>query len=111
MGKVIWGAPPPGASCPSRTARRSLVSAMKLAWECSRRAVALLALSAVPQAWSPPRALATMADRVDPTTGKLVLNMPPTINVLNMPPKITSRCYLDVSIGGEPVGRLDIDLY
>jgi cyclophilin family peptidyl-prolyl cis-trans isomerase len=48
---------------------------------------------------------------VDPETGKLVLLNPPTINVRDSPPRVTSRCYLDVSIGGVTAGRLEVDLY
>ena len=81
----------------------------------ARRAVAsaLVALSCTPPAFLQPRAAqaATTADRVDTVTGKLVLNQPPTIDVRTAPPLVTSRCFLDVSIGGERAGRLDIELY
>lgn len=76
----------------------------------SRRAVtsALVALSST--SWRPP-ALAATADRVDTETGKLVLNSPPSINLREAPAIVTSRCFMDVSIGGSPVGRLEIELY
>jgi cyclophilin family peptidyl-prolyl cis-trans isomerase len=62
---------------------------------------------------SPPPlpALAVMAERVDTETGKLVLNNPPTIDVISARPKVTSRCYLDISIGGLAAGRIEIELY
>ena len=63
-------------------------------------ATALLALS--PAVVQQRAALAVQAERVDPVTGKLVLTQPPTINIQETPPVITSRCFLDVSIGGTP---------
>ena len=76
----------------------------------TRRAATLLALSATSFPKPPAFAVST-ANRVDTETGKLVLNQPPTINVLETPPTITSRCFLDISISGAPAGRLDIELY
>ena len=72
-------------------------------------ATALLALS--PAVVQQRAALAVQAERVDPVTGKLVLTQPPTIDIRETPPVITSRCFLDVSIGGTPAGRIDIELY
>ena len=45
--------------------------------------------------------------------GRLVLNDPnaASIDVLTSPAKVTSRCYLDVSVGGKSAGRIVIDLY
>jgi cyclophilin family peptidyl-prolyl cis-trans isomerase len=45
--------------------------------------------------------------------GRLVLNDPNagSINVLTSPAKVTSRCYLDISVGGASAGRIVIDLY
>lgn len=53
-----------------------------------------------------------MAEKVG-EDGKLVLTdeTAATIDVKVDAPKVTSRCYLDVSIGGEPARRLDIELY
>ena len=78
----------------------------------SRRAIAsaLVALTCTSPPWRL-AAHASTADRVDTATGKLVLNSPPTINVREDKPKVTSRCFLEVSIGGVPAGRLDIELY
>ena len=77
----------------------------------SRRAAIAAALVVLGAA--PPRPLsATQADKVDTETGKLVLNNPPTIDVKAAPPKVTSRCFLDVAIGSDPrPSRLEIDLY
>ena len=55
--------------------------------------------------------MAVTAEKVDPVTGKLVLLNPPTIDVTAAPPKVTSKCFLDVSIGGSPVGRIEVDLF
>jgi len=71
-------------------------------------AATILALTAIGK---PPAAPAATADRVDTQTGKLILLNPPTIDMRTAPPKVTSRCYLDVSIGGQRAGRLDIELY
>ena len=60
---------------------------------------------------SPLKALAVQAERVDPETGKLILTNPPTIDVTASPPKVTSRCYMDIGIGGAPAGRIEIELY
>ena len=45
--------------------------------------------------------------------GRVVLNDPNagSINVLTSPAKVTSRCYLDISVGGASAGRIVIDLY
>ena len=40
--------------------------------------------------------------------GRIVLDNPPTIDVLAAPPKVSSRCYLDVSVAGRPAGRIVI---
>lgn len=86
---------------------------LRLEQSSSRRvaAAALIALTAAPPPFLSLAAHATTADRVDTQTGKLVLNQPPTVNIREAPPTVTSRCFLDVSIGGVPAGRLDIELY
>lgn len=45
--------------------------------------------------------------------GRIVLNDPnaASINVLTSPAKVTSRCYLDIGVGGVPAGRIVIDLF
>ncbi len=52
--------------------------------------------------------------RVD-ENGKIVMDLPAGSNVIDLAagdaPKVTSRCYLDISIDGKPVGRLVVDLY
>ena len=84
---------------------------MRLPATVTRRALAsLFALSCSPPALRRAHA-ATQADRVDTTTGKLILNQPPTIDVRVAPPAVTSRCFLDVSIGGAPAERLEVELY
>jgi len=81
---------------------------------------ALLALSAMPPAaiLPQPAAAAVTAEKVDPETGKLILLNPPSLDVVSNPPKVTSRCFLEVSIGGvkyltpnNPNGRIEIELY
>ena len=56
-------------------------------------------------------ALAVMAEKVDTETGKLILTNPPTIDVIAAQPKVTSRCYLDISIGGIAAGRIEVELF
>ena len=55
--------------------------------------------------------LTTDALRAPVMRSQLVLNSPPTINLKETPPTVTARCFLDVSIGGAPAERLDIELY
>lgn len=45
--------------------------------------------------------------------GRLVLSATrtPTVDVVTSPPKVTSRCFLDISIGGSSVGRIVVDLF
>ena len=86
---------------------------MKLATlpELASRRAAIAAALVVLGAAPPQPLFATQADKVDTETGKLVLNNPPTIDVKAAPPKVTSRCFLDVVIGSSPPSRLEIDLY
>jgi len=60
----------------------------------------------------PGRSSAVVAERVG-EDGRLVLSdsTAATISVKEAQPKITSRCFLDISIGGTRAGRLDIELY
>jgi cyclophilin family peptidyl-prolyl cis-trans isomerase len=79
-----------------------------------RRAVTGSALAAA-SAWqirSASAAAPPLAERVG-EDGKLVLKdaTAATIDVMVTPPKVTSRCYLDVAIDGSPAGRIAIDLY
>ena len=80
---------------------------------------ALLAAACCPSLVAPPRpALAAFTpakaaggqDPVGPD-GKIVLSNPPTIDVLQAPPTVTSRCFMDVGIGGKSAGRIVVDLY
>lgn len=77
----------------------------------SRRALAAALIAAGTSQLPKRSAFATTADRVDPETGKLVLNNPPTIDIKETPPKVTSRCFLDISIAGKPAGRLEVEVY
>ncbi|KAL1519351.1 hypothetical protein AB1Y20_022877 [Prymnesium parvum] len=53
-----------------------------------------------------------LADKVGPD-GRLVLTdtTAASIDVTATPPRCTSRCFLDVSIGGTPAGRIVVDLF
>ena len=75
----------------------------------SRRS-ALLLVTAPPLAAN--AAGAKVADKIG-SDGRLILNDPDaaSIDVLKSPAKITSRCYLDVGVGGVPAGRIVVDLY
>ncbi|EOD39827.1 putative cyclophilin type peptidyl-prolyl cis-trans isomerase [Emiliania huxleyi CCMP1516] len=55
---------------------------------------------------------ASVVGKVGPD-GQIVLDEErrPTIDVLASPPAITSRCFLDVSIGGRPAGKIVIELW
>eukprot|EP00322_Chrysochromulina_rotalis_P012170 CAMPEP_0115872176 /NCGR_PEP_ID=MMETSP0287-20121206/23281_1 /TAXON_ID=412157 /ORGANISM="Chrysochromulina rotalis, Strain UIO044" /LENGTH=253 /DNA_ID=CAMNT_0003327069 /DNA_START=39 /DNA_END=800 /DNA_ORIENTATION=- len=57
-------------------------------------------------------AYAAVADRVG-EDGRLVLtdSTAASIDVIASPPVVTSRCFLDVDIGGSPAGRIIVDLY
>jgi len=89
--------------------RRAVVSAA---------AVATASRTCLPPAVAEPatdgstRGGAIVVGKVGPD-GQIVLedSKKPTIDVLASPPVVTSRCYLDVSIGGRPAGRVVIDLY
>ncbi|EOD18000.1 peptidyl-prolyl cis-trans isomerase [Emiliania huxleyi CCMP1516] len=55
---------------------------------------------------------ASVVGKVGPD-GQIVLDEErrPTIDVLASPPAVTSRCFLDVSIGGRPAGKIVIELW
>jgi len=73
----------------------------------SRRAALAGAALALPTSAS-----AVIAERVG-VDGRLILTdaSAATIDVRDAPPAVTSRCYLDLSIGGKPAGRLVVDLF
>jgi len=91
----------------------------------SRRAAVGAAVAAATQRCLPPRRAiaapatdgstrggASVVGKVGPD-GQIVLDEErrPTIDVLASPPAITSRCFLDVSIGGRPAGKIVIELW
>ena len=75
----------------------------------SRRSALGLVVAAPPLAAS---ADGKVADRVG-EDGRLVLKdaNAASIDVLSSPPKVTSRCYLDISVGGAKAGRIVVDLF
>lgn len=89
-------------------ARRSFSSALALALSSS-----LFRPYAVPPAQA--ATLAASGPAVDQIglDGRLILDgaRKPTVDVVASPPTVTSRCFLDVSIGGASAGRIVVDLY
>lgn len=80
------------------------------AYGTRRRAIQTAATAAVLPTL--PLPACALADRVGPD-GRLVLTdkSAATIDVVQDPPRTTSRCYFDLSIGKVPAGRIVIDLY
>ena len=78
----------------------------------SRRAAAFGSALALSTTLKPQEARAALAEKVG-EDGRLVLtdSTAATLDVVASPPKITSRCYLDVTIGDTPAGRMEIDVY
>jgi len=91
----------------------------------SRRAAVGAAVAAATQRCLPPRRAiaapatdgstrggASVVGKVGPD-GQIVLDEErrPTIDVLASPPAVTSRCFLEVSIGGRPAGKIVIELW
>ena len=71
-----------------------------------------IAGAAVTITLKPAIASAVVADKVG-ADGRLVLtdSTAATIDVVAAPPVCTARCFLDISIGGAPAGRIVVDLF
>ena len=63
-------------------------------------------------ALKPALASGAVADKVG-ADGRLVLTdtTAATIDILVTPPVTTARCFLDISIGGLPAGRIVVDVF